>query len=124
MIGQINDPARSWLGHGGDDNSADIVNMNAVEDLSFAFNDARRAIAGFDPHRLGIKPGKIIFVRAAEPGLATNGIDSIKQSAAAGDVEAMQLDEDFLRSLVGSGAPTPPAPPDVRSPPCPALILP
>ena len=45
MIGQINDPARSWLGHGCDDNPADIVNMNAVEDLSFAFNDARRAIA-------------------------------------------------------------------------------
>ena len=45
MIGQINDSARSRLGHGGNDNPADIVNMNAVKDLSFAFNDARRAIA-------------------------------------------------------------------------------
>ena len=46
--------------------------------------------------------------------------------AAAAPHAAASLDEDFLRSLVGagSGAPTPPAPPDARSPPCPALILP
>ena len=44
MIGQINDPARSRLGHGGNDNPADIVNMNAVKDLSFAFDDARLTI--------------------------------------------------------------------------------
>ena len=46
--------------------------------------------------------------------------------AAAAPHAAASLDEDFLRSLVGagSGAPAPPAPPDARSPPCPALILP
>ena len=66
-------------------------------------------------HRRGPSAGAV---------LAPDVLDVLK--AAAAPHAASALDEDFLRSLVGagSGAPAPPVPPDARSPPCPALILP